>query len=444
MWDKLEEIPILKKGGIHIKKKNRGKFTESANRAGMGVQEFANHVLANKDKYSPILVKRANFARNSKKFKHENGGILKAQGGTRNLFSIKPGSPLDQAWQTANEKLKYPGVKQIVGPDGNKVAIRSEESLKPVYISEYLPGTGDLAEAGYIADDVKNGNYRTAVLASGLMVLPGNSRKILDKFGINLGDTKTLSKLSDKQWDDMYFEAIDLGDMDLVQSIRDAHFKVKAPDTKAVNSSGDPIRVFHGEKDFPEYHDLRYLSKGPDRAGLGVYYSSSNKDIAETYAQFKGNGSGKVRSVYYNLENPRILDAEGRNFTTVEIVTNKDGIKTGKSTDKVVNDTYWEKSSEGFMKKSNNDGVIINNVIDHAPNWKGSDADAIASNYITWNPTAVKSADAIVKNPRTGEIIPISKRDNFSIPSILMGSAPAILSLGAIKSVYNTTTNNQE
>lgn len=81
MWSKLQEIPILKKGGIHIKKKNRGKFTESANRAGMGVQEFANYVLANKDKYSSTLVKRANFARNAKKFKHENGGSLKAQEG---------------------------------------------------------------------------------------------------------------------------------------------------------------------------------------------------------------------------------------------------------------------------------------------------------------------------------------------------------------------------
>ena len=72
-------IYILKKGGsIHIKKKNRGKFTESAKRAGMGVQEYARHVLANKDKYSSTLVKRANFARNAKKFKHEDGGILKA------------------------------------------------------------------------------------------------------------------------------------------------------------------------------------------------------------------------------------------------------------------------------------------------------------------------------------------------------------------------------
>ena len=54
---------------IHIKKENEGKFTEAANRAGMSVQQFASHVLSNKDKYSGKLVKRANFARNAAKWK---------------------------------------------------------------------------------------------------------------------------------------------------------------------------------------------------------------------------------------------------------------------------------------------------------------------------------------------------------------------------------------
>lgn len=63
-------IDLFKKGNkIHIKKANRGKFTKSAKRAGMGVQEYASHVLANKDKYSSTLVKRANFARNASKWK---------------------------------------------------------------------------------------------------------------------------------------------------------------------------------------------------------------------------------------------------------------------------------------------------------------------------------------------------------------------------------------
>lgn len=65
----LNPIESYKKGHkIHIKKQNRGKFTESAKKAGMGVQEFASHVLSNKNRYSTTLVKRANFAKNAKSF----------------------------------------------------------------------------------------------------------------------------------------------------------------------------------------------------------------------------------------------------------------------------------------------------------------------------------------------------------------------------------------
>lgn len=63
------------KGGIHINPANKGKFTASAQRAGMGVQEFANHVLANKEDYSSTQVKRANFAHNAAGWKHEMGGV---------------------------------------------------------------------------------------------------------------------------------------------------------------------------------------------------------------------------------------------------------------------------------------------------------------------------------------------------------------------------------
>lgn len=68
-------------GGIHIKPANRGKFTASAKRAGMGVQEFAKHVLANKDDYSSTQVKRANFARNFGGRKRAAGGPLYTHGG---------------------------------------------------------------------------------------------------------------------------------------------------------------------------------------------------------------------------------------------------------------------------------------------------------------------------------------------------------------------------
>ena len=49
---------------IEIKKENRGKFTASAKKVSMGVQEYARHILANKDDYSTTMIKRANFAKN--------------------------------------------------------------------------------------------------------------------------------------------------------------------------------------------------------------------------------------------------------------------------------------------------------------------------------------------------------------------------------------------
>lgn len=67
---------IEAKSGIHIKPENRGKFTAWAKSHSMGVQEAARHVMANKEKYSSTIVKRANFAKNAAGWKHNDGGII--------------------------------------------------------------------------------------------------------------------------------------------------------------------------------------------------------------------------------------------------------------------------------------------------------------------------------------------------------------------------------
>lgn len=67
-------------GSIHIDPSNKGKFTESARHAGMGVQEYASHILANKDDYSSTQVKRANFAKNASKWHSEGGNLFKFGG----------------------------------------------------------------------------------------------------------------------------------------------------------------------------------------------------------------------------------------------------------------------------------------------------------------------------------------------------------------------------
>ena len=67
-------------GKIHIKDSKKGTFTAAASRHNMGIQEFASKVLANKDNYSPAMVRKANFARNASKWHGEGGNLFEEAG----------------------------------------------------------------------------------------------------------------------------------------------------------------------------------------------------------------------------------------------------------------------------------------------------------------------------------------------------------------------------
>ena len=64
------------KNGIHIKKENRGKFTSYC-----GGKVTSSCIAKAKSSGNPKLVKRAVFAQNARKWKHQSGGVIKAQDG---------------------------------------------------------------------------------------------------------------------------------------------------------------------------------------------------------------------------------------------------------------------------------------------------------------------------------------------------------------------------
>jgi hypothetical protein len=76
-----EDAGEMKYGGIKINPAKKGTFKAQATRMGMSVQEAAQHILENKEEYSPAMVKKANFAKN---FAKELGGHMyeMAAGGT--------------------------------------------------------------------------------------------------------------------------------------------------------------------------------------------------------------------------------------------------------------------------------------------------------------------------------------------------------------------------
>ena len=132
-------------GSIHIKPENRGKFTASANRAGMGVQEFAGHVLANKEDYSSTQVKRANFARNASKWKHAMGGNMYAWGGnpsngTSYFQYDEMGNPDFGAQQMYNPNNESYSTAPVQGPNmENGQFATGYPKLQGVQVDGYLP-----------------------------------------------------------------------------------------------------------------------------------------------------------------------------------------------------------------------------------------------------------------------------------------------------------------
>lgn len=96
-------IPYLAKGsGIHIKKENRGKFTETKKRTGKTTEELTHSK-------NPLTRKRAIFAQNAKKWKHEDGGEVHKSNNHRSI--------LDNGWfKTKDLKKNHPLTYQQGGP----------------------------------------------------------------------------------------------------------------------------------------------------------------------------------------------------------------------------------------------------------------------------------------------------------------------------------------
>lgn len=112
-------------GGIHIKPSKKGTFTAQATKMGMGVQEAASHILANKENYSPAMVKKANFAKNASKWHAEGGPIFKTDYDMGLTFVNAGGT---------HEQNPYGGVFMGMAPDGQPNQVEEGEVIFNDYV----------------------------------------------------------------------------------------------------------------------------------------------------------------------------------------------------------------------------------------------------------------------------------------------------------------------
>ena len=119
-------------GPIHIADSKKGTFTAEATKQGMGVQAFASKVLANKDNYSPAMVKKANFARNASHW-HSTGG------------SIKPpynNNPVVSGYRYTNGDgiLNYADGSYVIDSSDNKVLYDNRDDYMKYLANSYANG----------------------------------------------------------------------------------------------------------------------------------------------------------------------------------------------------------------------------------------------------------------------------------------------------------------
>ena len=244
---------------------------------------------------------------------------------------------------------------------------------------------------------------------------PTPSRPITEaeKLGIPKGLRSNPKALEDpqywgyKQWNDRYNAAIESGNIEEVQRLRDLHFITKAKNNALVEN-GHLINLYHGNVN----SKARIRSAGRDpydtrrtSVGSSGYFAVDNPEIAKTYIGPKGYMS----ELYGYTRNPMIHDAKGSNWDMAGIQIGPNGERFGMTTDRFVNKQFT----------NGHDAVIIKNVTDYGP-FTLTSTRAPFTDYV-FKPGHVKLRDPVIWNALHTEPIPIVKRDNFSNPDIRYG-----------------------
>ena len=354
----------FKDGGIYIKPENRGKFTALKERTGKSATWFKEHG-------TPSQKKMATFELNAKKWKHEYGGPVSS---SENVI-------IPMIAETALDFT--PIIGDVKGLTYDVYQGYKDEGLKGAAINA---GLGLIGLIPFVGDTIKTSvkiGKKTNKLA-----------KIVDK-------VIDYSKLTDEEWDDLYNKALKSGDKIELQRLRDAHFRVKAPNTKIVDNEGNLKPVYRGDKE--SHNVLRENHIDNEVGDMQGIYTTFDKKYAMQY--------GDVNSYYVNSGAP--LYTKGSWTGVINKQVKDDILDDGY--DLVINENFDNTSKilDPFVKKRT-ENILFDN-------------------------TKIKSTNPVTYDD-TGNIIPLSKRDNFNSSDIRYGFIP--IGLGGLG--LSTLDSNQK
>ena len=197
------------------------------------------------------------------------------------------------------------------------------------------------------------------------------------------------ASITDAQWDAAYNEAIRSGNIAEAQRLRDLHFVTKTPDNRLIDGNNNPHLVWHGSpENWTVFDDWK-------RGTEDVIYFSTDKSYADQFTIPRKNWKvGMIpnkssRSFYLYGKNPLDIGTDMDSQLVQE--TMRSAWLNGENPDSVYGLDAW------------------------APNMPLRQSNGIELGVLRRN--QMKLSDPITYND-SGQIIPLSKRDDFGNPDI--------------------------
>lgn len=262
-------------------------------------------------------------------------------------------------------------------------------------IGSFFPVISDIQDTKDFYESYKNKDY------TGMFLATAGFFPYIGGFASNANKVRKFSKnwnlLSDREWDDLYNKALKENDIDMLSLLRKEHFKSKTPNNKIIDQ-----KVYRGDNN--RYNSFIESHVDDEVGEMNGIYTTFDKKYASEYGNF-------LSEMFMYSKNPY--------YTT----GNWTGIINNKTKDKIINNNYDAIINSDFDKNSK------------FLNWlKGGKR----TENVVFSNNQLKSANPITYDD-FGEIIPLSKRDNFANSDIRYSIIPTTLLGGTY--LYNKSNN---
>lgn len=236
----------------------------------------------------------------------------------------------------------------------------------------------------------------------------------------------TSKDMTNQQWDNLYNTAIKSGNLSEVQKLRDLHFKTKA-NTDMIDSQGNPIHEYHGS---PEENLTELLSPSDPRMPKSIN------------TNFKATGQEGIYLSPVKSYAARYTADLGGRYRTKLTKEQRELIKSGKSREEIglpsppkgrVYDFYSNTRQVPLNSNLTFNPMTLTSADRQAIEKAGYSGFTLPSSkmpeHVVFKSNQLKLSDPITYDD-SGNIIPLSKRDNFNNPDIRYGLIP-FLGFGA-------------